>query len=155
MELLAQTYKTLIEIKKNISEEFSGIGLVAYDQSVFSPSNHCDLRPSVKCPNYSIFDHNICKYLLEISDHRNTLHDGFHFINQQGVLTHVAQYFVPSIVNGFYPDQNHGVRLFSSKCGSTIKGVLFIASICSNGDIYVYESGKQVDLNSLLLEVRV
>lgn len=155
MILITQTYKLFNEIKMNATDGFSGIGLVAYDPYSFNSLNHCDLRPDIKCPQYSIYDDNICQYMVEISDYRNTLHDGFHFINRQGILTHVAQYFVPMIVNGLPPDPEHGVRLYSSICGSKLDGVLFIATICSNGEIYIYKSGKRVDLNSLLAEARI
>lgn len=155
MDLILRTYKVLSEIKKDLTDEFSGLGLVVYDSTIFSPANHCDLRPGIKFPRYNVYDENIYDCLLSISDYRNTLHDGFHFIDQEGTLTHVAQYFVPSIVKDLHPDQEHGVRLFSSICGSTILGVLFIATICSNGDIYIYESGKPLNLNNLLTEEKV
>lgn len=155
MDLILQTYKVLTQIKERLSDGFSGIGLVAYDSSSFSPSNHCDLRPDIDFPHYSIYDEDIYDFLLDISDYRNTLHDGFHFINQDGIVTHVAQYFVPSIVETLSPHPEHGVRLYSSICGSTIPGVLFIATICSNGDIYIFQSGKQVNVSKILLEEKV
>ncbi len=155
MNLILQTYKVLSKIKENLTDGFSGLGLVAYDSTVFNPDNHCALRPDIIFPYYNIYNDNICDCLLNISDYRNTLHDGFHFIDEGGTLTHVAQYFVPPIVKGLYPDQEHGVRLFSSLCGSTISGVLFVATICSNGDIYIYKSGNQVDLRNYLTEEKV
>lgn len=155
MDLITQTYKILNQIKDNITDGFSGIGLVAYDSSKFNPSSRCDLRPNFKCKNFNIYDESICDYLAEISDYRSLFHDGFHFIDEQGVLTDIAQYFVPPIVSNLYPNQEHGVRLYSSICGSIIEGVLFISTICSNGEIYIYESGRQVDLKSLVMEERV
>lgn len=148
MNLIKRTYNILTEIKKDLPSGFSGLGLVAYDSSIFSPLNHCDLRPDIKFPSYNIFDDNIYTCLLNISDYRNTLHDGFHFIDQNGTLTHVAQYFVPNIVKELKPDPQHGVRLYSSICGSTVSGVLFIATICSNGDIYIHKDGKQITINN-------
>lgn len=150
MSLISQTYKALKQVKERLSDGFSGIGLVAYDSLSFSPSNHCDLRPGINLPYHSIYDEDISRFLLDISSYRNTLHDGFHFINQDGIVTHVAQYFVPAIVETLHPHPEHGVRLYSSICGSTIPGVLFIATVCSNGDIYIFRSGKEVDLNKIL-----
>lgn len=149
MSILEQTYEVLKEIKKDPGDGFSGLGLVVYDSEVLDSTTHIDLRPNIEFTHSNIYEKDICNCLKEISDYRNTLHDGFHFIDLQGRLTHVAQYFVPGIVENLYPDQEHGVRLYSSKCGSTILGVLFIATICSNGDIYIYENGKELDLEKL------
>lgn len=149
MSILERTYEVLKEIKKDPGERFSGLGLVIYNSNVFNSTSHLDLRPNTNFNHCNIYKDDICNCLKEISDYKNTLHDGFHFINQKGTLTHVAQYFVPSIVKNLYPDQEHGVRLYSSMCGSIISGVLFIATICSNGDIYIYENGKEVNLDDL------
>lgn len=149
MDLIFRIYKLFKEIAINKSQCFSGIGLVIYDPAAFDASSHCDLRPGVKCPHYNISDSGICDYLIEISDYHHTLHDGFHFVDRHGALTHTAQYFVPSIVNGVEPHQDHGVRLYSAMCGSTIKGVLFIGIMCSNGEIYIFRSGAYVDISKL------
>lgn len=149
MSILERIYEVLKEIQKDPGEGFSGLGLVVYDSKLFDSTNHLDLRPKTDFTHCNIYKEDICNCLKEISDYRNTLHDGFHFIDQQGTLTHVAQYFVPGIVKELHPVQEHGVRLYSSMCGSTISGVLFIATICSNGDIYIYENGKEVDLEKL------
>lgn len=149
MNILEKTYEVLKEIKKEPGERFSGLGLVVYDSKVFDSTTHLNLRPNAEFTHCSIFKEGIGDCLKEISDYRNILHDGFHFIDQEGTLTHVAQYFVPGIVKNLHPDQEHGVRLYSSMCGSTISGVMFIATICSNGDIYIYKDGKKVDLDKL------
>ena len=149
MAIVNRMYKVLKEIQKNPGEGFSGLGIVVYDPDVFDETSHLDLRPNDKFINESIYDDDICERFKEISDYRNTFHVGFHFVDRDGNLTHVAQYFVPGIVKNLYPDQEHGVRLYSSMCGSTIPGVYFIATICSNGDIYIYENGKEMDLSRL------
>lgn len=149
MTILEQMYKVLKEIQKDPGEGFTGLGIVVYDSEVFDETSHLDLRPNTKFNHKNIYKDEICNCLKEISDYRNTLHDGFHFVNQDGTLTHVAQYFVPGIVKNLLPDQEHGVRLYSSMCGSTILGILFIATICSNGDIYIYEDGKEINLETL------
>lgn len=155
MDLISQIYRLFKEITNKKREGFTGIGLVAYNPQVFNSLNHCDLRPNIKCPNYTIYDHKICDYLLEISDHKHPLHDGFHFVDHKGILTHVAQYFVPTIVNHLKPNQEHGVRFYSSICGSMLDGVLFIGIICSNGEIYIFQSGKHINLNNIPREVRI
>lgn len=138
----------IFELCKKIVEKkhpyFSGMGIVVYDSLNFDSKKHCDLRPDIECPHLSVDDEEIIDYLSEISDYHNTLHDGFHMVNEKGVLTNVAQYFVPPIVEGLYPNQYHGVRLHSSLCGSTMEGILFIAVICSDDSIYILKEGKVV-----------
>lgn len=145
MGLIYETYELLEEIVSTNPENFSGIGLVVYDSKKLDRKSHCDLRPNIKTPQYSIHDKGLVDYLIHISDYHNTLHDGFHMMNESGVLTHVAQYFVPPIVENLAPDQDHGVRVHSSICGSTLQGVLFIAVVCSNSNIYLFQDGKKVN----------
>lgn len=149
MDLMINTYKLLEEIQSKKINCFSGIGLVVYDSHSFDHTRHCDLRPNDKSPCYSITDNNLCDYLINISDYHHTLHDGFHMMNNQGILTHVAQYFVPPVVKSLIPNQEHGVRLFSSMCGSTIEGVLFIGTISSDYKIYMFQSGNYINTNKL------
>ena len=141
MDLIEKTYALCNNIILKKPERFSGIGLVAYNTE-FDKKSHCDLRPHMSCPQYSVDNDELIDYLIEISYYQNTFHDGFHMINENGILTHVAQYFVPPIVEGFMPNQAHGVRLYSGLCGSTIKGVLFIAVICSDESIYIFRNGE-------------
>lgn len=149
MELLYDTYKLLRAIQANHSDRFSGIGLVVYDENTFDNDNHCDLRPDIMCPNYHITDKEICRYLNQICSYEHALHDGFHMFNSRGYLNHVAQYFVPPLVKGLKPNLDHGVRLYSSLCGSLMKGVLFIGMISSNYKIYIFQNGKYVETDKL------
>ncbi len=116
MSLMVNMYKLLKRITLSDIENFSGIGIVVYGDG-FSEASHCDLRPDIKCPQYSILDDEVFQYLIKISDYHHALHDGFHMVNEQGILTHVAQYFVPPVVKDLQPNQEHGVRLYSSMCG--------------------------------------
>lgn len=145
MDLLLETYKMLKEVVYAAPSNFSGIGLVAYDSKKFDSKCHCNLRPNIKNPQYCIKNKEFSDYLIEIADYHNTLHDGFHMMNESGILTHVAQYFVPPIVDNLVPNQEHGVRLHSSMCGSMLEGILFIAVICSDLNIYIFKSGKNVN----------
>lgn len=148
MDLLLNSYKLLKKIRGLRPDHFSGIGLVFYDES-FDRNRHCDLRPGIKSPYYSISDDSICEYLGEISNCHHTLHDGFHMVNSDGLLTYVAQYFVPPVVKGLSPHQEHGVRLYSALCGSTLKGVLFMGIISSNYDIYMFKKGEYISIDEL------
>lgn len=149
MKIKKEIYSTLKEIVRRKPNGFSGIGLVIYDPDEFDSSCHCDLRPTYVLPKYNIKDSLCIDYLIGISDYQNTLHDGFHMFNKDGELTHVAQYFVPPARKDLLPNQEHGVRLYSSICGSTMDGVLFIAVISSNFEIDFFENGNYLDLNEM------
>ncbi len=144
MSLEEEVFNLCTKVIETKQPNFSGIGLVVYDTATFDESRHCNLRPDITCPPYRVDDERIVDYLMEISDYHNTLHDGFHMVNEKGILTHVAQYFVPPVINGVMPNQYHGVRFHSSLCGSTLEGVLFIAIICSDESIYILKDGKVV-----------
>lgn len=150
-KLIYETIKLLQEIKFRRPKNFSGIGLVAYNDE-FDKNSHCDLRPNKKSNMYYLSDKEFCDYLIDIADYDHCFHDGFHMINQDGKLTHVAQYFVPPVVKGIEPNPDHGVRTYSSICGSTLKGVLFIAAICTNLQIFIFENGKDITEYALRLE---
>ena len=152
-KIILDMYSLLKRISDNCTENFSGIGIVVYDdERVFDSNCHCDLRPNNKCKNYNIKDERIVNYLIDVSDYHNDLHDGFDMIDMidsKGNLTHVAQYFVPPIVKRFQPNLKHGVRLHSSICGSVLDGVICIGVISSGRDIYILRNGSYVNLEEL------
>ena len=146
MKLIIETYRAFSNIVNINPEHFSGIGLVVYNSTIFDPTSHSDLRPGYQPPGYHVTDDVFCQYLAEISDYQNTFHDGFHMVDETGRLRFVAQYFVPPVVAALYPNQLHGVRLHSARCGSTLPGVIFIAVISSNFEIHFFQHGENVDL---------
>ena len=143
-ELEGKVFNLLRDMASKSSSSFSGIGIVAYDSKEFSKSNYTDLRPDFKLEKIDIENPEAADKLLEITDYKNTLHDGFCLVNENGELTHVAQYFVPKIVDGLVPNQNHGVRTFSAACGSKMEGVNFIGMISCNNEIYLYKDGQEI-----------
>lgn len=142
-ELKLKVFNILKKIKNEHPSNFSGIGIVVYDDE-FDNNRHCNLVVGEGCKKYSITDSQLSDYLIEISDYSSCFHDGFHMINENGELTDISQYFVPPIVKGIKPISGHGVRTYSSVCGSTLKGVLFIAAICTNFQIFMFENGKDI-----------
>lgn len=144
MEILEEKmYQLLKNIAEKRTKEFSGLGIVVYDENILSEECHCDLRPNFKFTQINIDNTEIVDKLIEYSDYRCNLHDGFCFMNQSGDLTHVAQYYVPSVRKEIFPNQEHGVRTYSAACGSMMEGVKFIGLISSNNDIYIYKEGKE------------
>ena len=148
-KIVLDLYSMLKKIRTNCTDNFSGIGIIVYDENIFDSNRHCDLRPNVKCPNYNIVDRQLVNYLIRISDYRNDLHDGFNMVDSKGNLTHVAQYFVPPIVKKLQPNLHHGVRLHSSICGSVLDGVICIGEISSEREKKKKKNGNYVNLEEL------
>lgn len=149
MNLLMDTYISFQKIVNSQPACFSGIGLVVYNSLSFDRSSHSDLRPGYKAPDYHVGNDQFYRFLAEISDYHNTFHDGFHMVDETGTLRYIAQYFVPPVVASLGPNQEHGVRLHSARCGSTLKGVIFIAVISSNFEVHFFKDGNAINLTDM------
>lgn len=140
----------LLELSKHKNQNFSGAGIVLYKNINLLSKYHCDLvnDSQISMP-LKLGTHNLISYLLEISSYQHPYHDGFHFINGNGVLTHVAQFFSPPVSKPMPNILGQGARTFCSQCGSTIKGVVMVGSISSSSKIYLFENGKLVNKSFL------
>jgi hypothetical protein len=135
--------EVLEELSVLKSQHFSGAGLVLYDDLTLLAPYHCNLvNDGQAIPSLKLGTRAFMTYLLTIADYRHPYHDGFHFINHQGVLTHVAQFFSPPVYHWFPNILGQGARTFCSQCGSNVKGVLLVGSVSSNHTIYLFEKGK-------------
>lgn len=142
-----KTYETLNKIRKNWSDGFSGTGIIVYDSNVLKNTHYCDLRPNIKCPkNLKLGEERLVKYITEIGDYNHTLHDGFHMVDQNGELTHVAQYFVPDINHDIYPNQKHGTRIHCSILSSLVEGVILVGALTLDKNIYIFKDGKPLKI---------
>jgi hypothetical protein len=136
---------TLTQVADRKTNGFSGMGLVVYNSGVLPEETRCCLRPGIVCPKgLTLGSPELADYLFTISANAHKLHDGFHFANEDGILTHVAQYFVPAVVPGKKPHKAHGVRFFSALCGSLMGGVLMTGVVCSNGKTYLFRNGETI-----------
>lgn len=124
---------------------FSGIAFAVYTKK-FDNSHICSLRPSLKLPllDYFLNADEFINYLNSGSELGGVVHDGFHMINEDGVLTASAQYFVPKPVPSLKVNEMCGIRYHSGLFGSVIYGIKFIVTISSNKTIYIFENGKIV-----------
>lgn len=139
--LLVSTLKQLARAEKE--QEFSGIGLLVYHREEFSHECHADLRPGVPCPENVRLGSKLCvDTLLDISDERKPLHDGFIFFSEDGVLTHISQYFAPIVTDQVSPNLEHGTRFRAAQYGSLMKGVVRTGIVSSNGDSFVFCNGR-------------
>ncbi len=140
----------LTELSAIKSQNFSGAGFVLYNNLTELSQYHCNLvNDGQLIPPLKLGTKSLIVYLEEISKYQHPYHDGFHFINSEGVLTHVAQFFSPP-VNKFLPKiLGQGARTFCSQCGSNVNGVLMVGSVFSNRSIYLFEKGNLVNANLL------
>jgi len=134
----------LLKVAAHAPTAFSGVAVVLYD-SQFSHCCHCDLRDAsamlhVGSHSVTIGD-DFVDLLLTISPETHSCHDGFVLVNERGIVTHIAQYFVPPIVPGLTPHNDHGTRFYSALCGSLVPGVTAVGVVCANRDCFVVESG--------------
>ncbi len=136
-----------ISSKEMPDKEFSGIGLVLYD-SEFPFNKLCsNLRFSVEIPDgLMLNDKKTVDFLTEISFSSHPYHDGFCFFNENGRLTHIAQYFDISAISDIEPNQLYGTRHFSAKCGSCIQGVIGIGIVHTNLISFYFEKGCEQKL---------
>jgi hypothetical protein len=146
MEVINSFIHLLLELSQENNQEFSGAGFVLYSNLVELSKYHCSLvRDELPIPLLKLGMTEITSYLLEISNYNHPYHDGFHFINCDGAITHVAQFLSPP-VNHLRPSiEGKGARTFCSQCASNVEGVLIVGSVSSNRSIHLFEKGKLVN----------
>jgi hypothetical protein len=122
---------------------YSGTGLVLYNDSKLLSKYHCNLINNDQyIPFLTLSDEEIIHYLSHISNYQHPYHDGFHFINSKGILTHVAQFLSPPIDRSMISITGLGSRTFCSQCTSKIPGVIMIGSVSSTGKIHTFMNGE-------------
>jgi hypothetical protein len=145
--LIKNFHWLLKEISKKGANNFVGIGLVLYNSNYISNIPHCSLRPSISAPEeIRIKSKSTVDFLLEISILSHCLHDGYHFFDERGLLTHVAQYFVPPICEHIVPNELYGTRYLSAQYGSCIKGVIATGVVSLNLKAHCFRGGKAYEL---------
>jgi hypothetical protein len=143
-ETLEQQFTDLLEaLSETTDSNFSGAGIILYDNPTQLANYHCDLVKNAIIPNdLKLGSTALLSYLIKISSYQHPYHDGFHFINSQGLLTHVAQFVSPPISTQLRNLGANGARTFCSQCSSSIEGVLMIGSVSSSRKISVFQNGK-------------
>lgn len=134
----------LTSLSQRSGQRFSGVGLVLYEHLDSLSNYHCNLVNDQKqLPKLELGTEAFENYLLAIADYQHPYHDGFHFINSQGLLTHVAQFLSPP-VNKSTKILRQGARTFCSMCGSNIPGVILVGSVSSTREIHLFREGTHM-----------
>lgn len=146
-KLLSRIRKTFFEITAESPRNFAGFGLVICDEDFLKNGSFLPLRPSIAPPDsLYIGTEEASAYLCEITCADNHLHDGYIFINKNGLITHVAQFVETKIDKDIAPHQEHGTRYLNSKLISKIKGVKFVVNLATSFQGFVFIDGKDFSL---------
>ena len=147
----------LTTISQKSNGDFSGVGLVLYESLESLSNYHCNLvNDQQQLPALQLGTEALVNYLLTIADYQHPYHDGFHFINNQGQLTHVAQFLSPPVYKLKNNNTRQGARTFCSQCGSNIPGVVLVGAISSTQQVSLFHQGnrfmmsKQNDKQSII-----
>ncbi len=156
--MLSEINSKFIDLVAELSisqiEQCTGMGLVLYSDLKVLSKFHCALVSNTdNIPKLCLGDRNLATYLLEISNYNHPYHDGFHFIRNDGFLTHVSQFFSPPIIKPVLTIPGRGARTFCAQSGSNIEGVLMTASISSMNQTYLFIKGSRVD-KALILRAK-
>lgn len=135
--------KLLIRIKQVNYESFSGIGLLLYNHKNNLEKYHSNLvNTIISPPKFHISSEHMVNYLVDISSYKHAYHDGFHFINEDGYITHIAQFLSPPIDKNITNIEGQGARTLCSRFGSIIPGVIMIGNISLKQDVYLFKNGE-------------
>lgn len=129
----------LYEARLKSGVDFSGIGIVICNSLVDLPI------VSLRDTTPDITD-SVVQALSELSSYKNKYHDGFHILNENGELTHVAQYFSPPIVQEVCFDRSRlvGGRFVAALFGSAISGVVMTGVVSEGHGLSIFKDGKEV-----------
>jgi hypothetical protein len=75
------------------------------------------------------------------------LHDGFHFINQEGLIDHVAQLIGVKIYNDINLHNVHGARHASAVLMSLNEGILMVGIVGYDYKPYLFIEGNIFELS--------
>lgn len=145
--LMIDTFKKLLlDIFKQQTMQFSGIGLVLYNDLQSLPTTEL-IHPykSLKLP---IVDYEMSlEVLLAISESTHPNHDGFHLIsNENFALTHISQYFAAPIIETAEPEFRHGSRYRSAFYGSHLSSIMACGVLSKNFRPTVFIKGEKIEL---------
>jgi len=136
-------YCLLEEIVKKEKSNFAGIGMLVYDSKSLNHLNSIPLRPSTFIPNSLLLGkQDTLNFLINATSNNSPIHDGFVFFNEDGLLTHVSQYFGPPPIKNIKPNEKYGTRYHAVWFGSYMKGVIIAGGVTSGNHYYIFEQGK-------------
>lgn len=141
--------QVLKEISGKKSKNFSGLGVILYDSKFFSNISCYGLRPSLECPENIFLEQKstVVDFLSAISQKSHPGHDGYHFFNEEGRLTHISQYLAAPIIKKVIPNELYGTRHLTAQFVSQTKGVIAAGIITHDYSASYFEKGEYHSLD--------
>lgn len=134
-------FDLLVKVQLLATDSFSGIGIIMHSDISCLPIFPMNQYAKMQC-------NKICtpEFLVEIADINSQYHDGFHLLSQSWTITHISQYFSPSIAKdvAIGNEENKGGRFYAALFGSIIPGVICTGIISMNYGIVVFKNGNVV-----------
>ena len=132
-------------INANRKQQFTGVGIVFYNDLQFLPVAELGSTATPKPPLPVSQIDTIARTLAVLSDLQSPWHDGFHLINSDSqALTHISQFLAPPLDH--LPDNKSprpfGARLMTAMLSSMVIGIDCIGVLNMSGDIIIYKNGK-------------
>lgn len=130
----------LFEVHHNSGADFSGVGLILYKDICNIPI--FPLRQTD--PQFDVKD--LVQKLINISRLDSEYHDGFHMVSEYFELTHIAQYFSPSIISDVEVNRTKkiGGRYMAALFGSKINGVMLTGVVTKGSGLTIFEDGREI-----------
>lgn len=141
--MIEKLYKVLFQLYTEASTPFPGIGIIVCD----------DIRDLPISPLYDsevkIVGTELLEQLLDLSSYDNLHHDGFHILSTSFKITNTAQYFYPQPQKDFLLNakNNHGVRYFVAKVGSTLANIKYTAIVGGSYGVCIFKDGEEIKVN--------
>lgn len=136
---------SLTEICQNCKDDFSGLGIVCYEDL-----SHLPYISLHKDQSFTDFDlTNINETLLKIATYSSAYHDGFHFYDiHSKKITHISQYISPLLDSLAHANVDKvipcGAREMTAYLTSSIQGIFCVGLISANKTIKVFKNNSIV-----------
>jgi hypothetical protein len=140
-----QALQLLKAISNHRSSDFSGVGVVFYDDLATLP--HLQLTGDREEPDASRFaDRDLALVLATISTMAGPLHDGFHFVEARSWrLTHLSQFISPPIPHDAAQRfHGTGARLMAAVLASLLPGIVCVGLVSNGGEIHLFSGGVDI-----------
>ena len=134
--------KLLIEIDKHKARTFTGLGLIMFsDIGNLPKASMKNVEPYLHLPLISYDE--VLNFLIKSARATNKYHDGFHLLNKNLELTHVAQYLAPRITKTQI-EHEFGSRYTTAIYASKMPGIIASGVLSKNYPPTVFRKGKSI-----------
>ena len=127
-----------------LSDDFSGLGIVFYDSLAELPFLPLDVsgRENIDLPISGLDP--VCDLLLRTARKTSKWHDGFHFVHAGSLsLTHLSQFIAPPLPgDGDELPRASGARHMTALLASRVSGIVTVGLLTQDQVVAIYESGK-------------